>query len=125
MLLLAAVSRGVSLDERFPYLFFKYLAHELSASLSPSEPPPRSGETSRDFNACVDRLRDNSEPDDNDDVPYLCAKRKNYFRVKIDRRSPLTMLCVKRKLKNLANGDRKISKELSKLEMMRSLRLFE
>lgn len=70
------MSRGLSFVERFPYLFFKYLAHELSASLSPSEPPPRSGDTSRVFNACVDRLRANSEPVDNDEVPYLREKRE-------------------------------------------------
>lgn len=41
--------------ERFPYLFFKYRAHELSAapSLSVSVLPPllRTGDVSRDFNA--------------------------------------------------------------------------
>lgn len=64
---------GLSFVERLPYLFFKYLAHELKASLSPSD-PPRSGDGSRDFKACVERLRDNSDPDDNDDVPYLCRR---------------------------------------------------
>lgn len=60
---------GASFVERFPYLFFKYLAQELKASLSPSDPPPpRSGETSRDFKAWVDRLRESSEADD---APYL------------------------------------------------------
>lgn len=65
---------GLSFDDvRFPYLFFKYRAQLLRASLSPSF-PLRSGETSRDFNAWVERLRDNSDPDDIDDVPYLEAK---------------------------------------------------
>jgi hypothetical protein len=70
LLLAPRPSRGLSLVDLFPYLFLRYRAHELRASLSPSD-PPRSGEFSRDFNACVDRLRDNSLPDDIDDVPYL------------------------------------------------------
>lgn len=82
MLLLAPVpSRGLSFVDRFPYLFFKYRAHELRASLSPSD-PPRSGDASRAFSACVDRLRDNSDPDDIDDVPYLSDTNKNYFTIK-------------------------------------------
>lgn len=69
-LLVPSPSRGLSLVDRFPYLFFKYRAHELKASLSPSD-PPRSGDGSRDFNVCVERLRDNSDPEDADEVPYL------------------------------------------------------
>lgn len=67
-----------SFVERFPYLFFKYRAHELRAapSLSVSVLPPllRTGEASRDFNACDERLRDRSEPPIDDDVPYLECK---------------------------------------------------
>lgn len=54
------VSRSLPRD---PYLFFKYRAQELKAA--PSFSPPvgtRSGELSLDFNACEERLRDNSEP---------------------------------------------------------------
>lgn len=64
-----------SLVERFPYLFFKYRAHELRAapSLSVSVLPPLllTGEVSRDFKACDERLRDRSDPPKDDDVPYL------------------------------------------------------
>lgn len=64
-----------SLVERFPYLFFKYRAHELRAapSLSVSVLPPLllTGDVSRDFNACDERLRDRSDPPNDDDVPYL------------------------------------------------------
>lgn len=42
-------SRGESFADLLPYLFFKYLAHELSAA--PSLSPERSGEGSRDFKA--------------------------------------------------------------------------
>lgn len=50
---------------RLPYLLFKYLAHELSAAPSFSVPlAPFSGELSRDFNVCDDRLRARSWLDD-------------------------------------------------------------
>lgn len=68
MLELAPVSRP-SLAVRLPYLFFKYRAHELSAAPSLSSPAaPRTGDVSRDFNACVDRLRLNADPS-LDDAP--------------------------------------------------------
>lgn len=78
-MLLLAPSRVLSFVDLLPYLFFKYRAHELSASLSPSD-PPRSGDGSRDFIACVERLRDNSDPDD---VPYLNETNENYFTIKM------------------------------------------
>lgn len=69
------LSLGESLPVRLPYLFFKYLAHELRAAPSLSPPVLRSGELSRDFKACVDLLRDSSlDCDDKDDVPYLKLK---------------------------------------------------
>lgn len=58
----------VSLDdsfERFPYLFFRYRAHELNAAPSCASvelPIDLSGEASRFFNACDERLRDKSLP---------------------------------------------------------------
>lgn len=64
-----------SLVERFPYLFLRYRAHELRAapSLSVSVLPPLllTGDGSRDFKACDERLRDRSVPPKEDDVPYL------------------------------------------------------
>lgn len=69
MLELAPVSRP-SLAVRLPYLFFKYLAQELSAAPSLSSPAaPRTGDVSRDFSACVERLRLKAEPS-LDDAPY-------------------------------------------------------
>ena len=63
-------SLGVSFADLLPYLFFKYLAHELNAA--PSLSPERSGDGSRDFNACDDLLLDRSlDGEDNDEVPYL------------------------------------------------------
>lgn len=56
---LLLVSRSLPRD---PYLFFKYLAHELKAAPSFSPGAGRSGELSLDFKACEDRLRDNSVP---------------------------------------------------------------
>lgn len=56
---LLPVSRSLPRD---PYLFFKYLAQELRAAPSFSPGVGLSGELSLDFNACDDRLRDNSEP---------------------------------------------------------------
>lgn len=47
-----------------PYLFFKYLAHELRAAPSFSvAADERSGELSLDFKACEDRLLARSCPD--------------------------------------------------------------
>lgn len=63
-----------SFDERFPYLFFKYLAHELNASPSCLLlVDVVDGEPSRDFSVCDDRLLLSSEgPDVYDDpLPYL------------------------------------------------------
>lgn len=50
-------------DVLLPYLFFKYLAHELSAVPSFSV-PARSGEFSRDLSACDERLLARSFPED-------------------------------------------------------------
>lgn len=59
------VSRGESLDDRLPYLFFKYRAHELNAapslsSVTVDEATDRNGDGSRDFKACDERLRERS-----------------------------------------------------------------
>ena len=78
LLLAPTPSRGESFVERFPYLFLRYRAQLLSASLSPSDPRSRSGEGSRDFMACVERLRDSSDPDESDDVPYLEESDKGW-----------------------------------------------
>lgn len=72
-----------SFDVRFPYLFFKYRAHELNAAPSLSSfvdvfVDERNGEGSRDFNACDERLRDRSPKllllpatfDNVEDAPY-------------------------------------------------------
>lgn len=74
-------SNVVSLALRFPYLFFKYLAHELRfpslSSAADDVVVRRSGEFSRDLSACDERDRDKSDPppDNDDDVPYLLRNR--------------------------------------------------
>lgn len=50
-----------SFDVLFPYLFFRYLAHELNASPSCLLLITLAGEVSRDFKTCDDRLLLSSE----------------------------------------------------------------
>lgn len=85
VVLAAVVSRGASFDVRFPYLFFRYRAQELNAAPSLSSPADaaaddRSGDDSRAFNACDERLRAKSLPPVPNDVeapPYLLYRDKN------------------------------------------------
>lgn len=78
-------SRAESFVVRFPYLFFRYRAHELSAAPSLSSPvdvvaADRNGDDSRAFSACDERLRDKSlaplVPNDVDAPPYRLFKGK-------------------------------------------------
>lgn len=80
-----AVSLGESFEVRFPYLFLRYRAQELNAAPSLSSPvevaaAERSGDDSRAFRACDERLRDRSlapVPNDVEAPPYLlCMEKK-------------------------------------------------